>query len=343
MRSRASPPSAPPRKAAPHGPGPPLSARSSLASESMIFKKHSGADLAEEIPATVVRLTVQRELKHRRRVIPTHNRGADVGAHSPRLAEGHSDRAAGAPVHDEPTLRLVEPDAHGVAVAVELAEGQPRIAEADAVDRRHDRCENAAQRERPCASEFAFFSPRHVELALQHRAAHDLHPERAHRFRRADPLVAARTVWDSRRVAMDVRLQRPSRACGGHFNRRSVRLRLHAPLCWLRPTGHGRRTRRRWRRRRWRRRRRRLGRRRRAWRRCRRRSWRWARPWRRGRGQRHDPCDTATLGVKAQPAKEGRPSARSGGARSPGVSLPPSSLTRMQKIVDCAGGLLQSG
>ena len=69
-RNRASPPSTPPRKAALHGPGPPLSARPSLASESMIFKR-SGADPAEEIPVTVVRLTVQRELKHRRRVIPT--------------------------------------------------------------------------------------------------------------------------------------------------------------------------------------------------------------------------------------------------------------------------------
>ena len=85
---------------------------------------------------TVVRLTIQRELKHRRRVIPTHNRGADVGPDSPRLAEGHSDRVAGALVHDETTLRLVEPDARGVAVAVELAEGQPRIAKADAATTR---------------------------------------------------------------------------------------------------------------------------------------------------------------------------------------------------------------
>ena len=172
--------------------------------------------------------------------------------------------------------------------------------------RRHDRCENAAQREpsrasarartarssaaraKPCASGFAFFSPGHVELAMQRRAAHDLHPKRAHGPRRADPLVAARAVGDGRRVAMDVRLQRPFRACRGHFNQRSVRLRLHAPLCWLRPTGHGRRTGRRWRRRC-----RRLRRCRRAWRRRRRRCWRWARPWRRGWGKRHDSCDTA--------------------------------------------------
>ena len=250
-----------------------------------------------------MRLTVQRELKHRRRVIATHNRGANIGPRSPRLAKGHSDRVARAVVHNDPTLRLVEPDARGLAVAVELAEGQPQIAEADAATQRR-RCENAAQRERPrasararsnaaqrerpCASGFAFFSPGHVELALQRRAAHDLHPERAHGPRRADPLVAAHPVGDSRRVAVDVRLQRPSRACGGHFNRWSVRLRLHAPLCRLRPTGHGRRTRRR---RRWGCRR--LGRCRRAWRRRRRWCWCWARPWRRSWGQWHDPCGTA--------------------------------------------------
>ena len=176
--------------------------------------------------------------------------------------------------------------------------------------RRHDRCENAARRANsrvqapvlgparsstaraePCvAAGFAVGSPGHVELALQRRAAHDLHPERAHGPRRADPLVAAQAVRDGRRVPMDERLQRPSRARGGDFNRWSVRLCLHAPLCRLRPTGHGRRTRRRWRRRR-----RRLGRCRRAWRRCRRRCWCWARPWRRGRGQRHDPCDNSHI------------------------------------------------
>ena len=126
-RSRASPPPAAPRKAAPRGPGPPLSTRSSLASLE---------NTAEHIPATVVRLTVQRELKHRRRVIAAHNRGADVGPHSPRLAEGHSSRVARTLVHDEPALRLVEPDAGWVAVAVELAEGQPRIAEPDAATTR---------------------------------------------------------------------------------------------------------------------------------------------------------------------------------------------------------------
>ena len=56
-----------------------------------------------------------------------------------------------------------------------------------------------------------------------------------------------------------------------------------------------------------------------------------------------EPLPDSAIGMKLKrsPAGQGQTS-RSQAVVSPGVSFPPSSLTRMQKMVDCEGGLLQS-